>query len=275
MIAAGGVALRPDERRSAPPPVDPVETPDAPETAEPTPVPGSPIYFAALADSDDALTDPNPRIFPVKMDIFAAREGEPVRRVIATKGNGHCPAVSTDGARLAYLEGAALVVRSLNSAGDPAATELRVDLSHPTCPRWSPDGRRLAVASQGPDEGGELRVVKLDGTERVLVRIGPPRVPDFAWSRDGDAIAYTTQDAVWSAPSGGGAPKPLWRGTATPDPCPYGMPLPGAPTSLSWLSTGHFAVSVLPDGVVHVVDPDSGHDQTLGKISDDFGDGGR
>ena len=275
MIVAGGVAIGPDERSSAPPPVDPVETPDAPETAEPTPVPGSPIYFAALADSDDALTDPNVKVYPVSMDIYLAREGEPVRRVIATKRNEHCPAVSPDGARLAYLEGAAVVVRRLDQAGDTSATELRTELSHPTCPQWSPDGRRLAVASQGPDEGGELRVVKLDGTERVLVRTGPPQVPDFAWSPDGDAIAYTTQDAVWSAPSGGGAPKLLWRGTATPDPSPYGMPLPGAPTSLSWSSTGEFAVSVFPDRVVHVVDPDTGHDQTLGKISDDFDAVGR
>ena len=270
MIAAGGVALRPDERRSAPPPVAPVETPDTTETQEPTPTRGSRIYFAALADSGEALTDPDVEVYPVRLDIYVAREGEPVRRVIATKKNERCPAVSPDGARLAYLEGPAIVVRSLDPAGDPGATELRVDLSHPTCPQWSPDGRRLAVASQGPDAGGELRVVKLDGTERVLVRQGPARVPDFAWTADGETIAYTTQDAVWSAPWGGGAPRLLWRGTATPDPSPYGLPLAGAPTSLAWSSTGEFAVSVFPDSVIHVVDPDSGHDQTLGKIQDSF-----
>ena len=266
VIVAGAVALGPGTRRSAPPPPPPAETP---VTVEPGPVPGSTIYFAALTTADGTLTDPDVKVYPKRTDVYAVREGEPVRRLIATDKNERCPAVSPDGARLAYLEGAALVVRGLDPTGSPEAIDLRVDVSRPSCPQWSPDGRRLAVASQGPHEERALRVVELDGSERVLVRLGVGATPpDFAWSPEGNTIAYTTQDAVWSAPVGGGAPELLWRGTATPDPSRYGLPLRGAPIAMALSSTGRLAVSVFPDGEVHVVDPATGREQTLGRAQD-------
>ena len=137
MIIAGGVALGPDERRSAPPPVVPVESPEPPE---PTPVLGSPTYFAAHPDdSGEPMTIPFTDLG--ESNIYLRREGEPPRRIVSTRAHERCPAVSPDGASLAYLSGphdpdgltpARLVVVSLDTAGDPVAGSRRVILRDST-----------------------------------------------------------------------------------------------------------------------------------------------
>ena len=285
VVVAGAVTLRPDERSSAPPPVVPVETPEPPETPEPTPTVGSPSYFDAHpGDSGEPVTIPYAALG--QSDIYLRRDGEPPRRIVATRAHERCPAVSPDAAHVTYLRGkyssdvvppADVVVVSLDPAGNPVAGSQRVVLrGSETCPQWSPDGRRLALVAEGQDwSTPELRVVTLGGKERLLTLL-PPYVAAFAWSPDGDAVAYLTEDAVWIAPSDGGEPKLFWRSTLTPDRDPQGIPLPRAPTSLSWLSTGELAVVVLPDkasegwpyvpegrSVLHVIDIESGRHEKV------------
>jgi Tol biopolymer transport system component len=152
----------------------------------------------------------------------------------------------------------------------------------PACPQWSPDNRRLAVVAEGQDwSTPELRVVTLDGKERLLTLL-PPYAYAFAWSPDGEAVAYLTEDAVWIAPLDGGGPELFWRSTPTPDGDPQGIPLPRAPTSLSWLSTGEIAVVVLSDdvsdgwpyvpegpSVLHIIDVPSERHQKIELIDSD------
>jgi len=265
--------------------------PETPRTPEPTPFPISAIYFAATPKSASPWLSPT-----VDNDIYLRRGLEPKRRIISTDADERCPAVSPDGTRLAYLTGpydvggvlpAKVVVVPLDSAGDPELGSRRVVLRNAlgespgtasACPEWSPDGRRLAVATEGEDwTASELHVVTPGGKDRILA-LGSEYLR-FAWSPDGDAVAYLTEDAVWIAPLDGGEPELFWRSTPTPDPDPNGIPLPGSPTSVQWLSTGELAVVVrsdhvsdgwpyVPEGpnVLHIVDVQSGRHEKIGRI---------
>ena len=220
---------------------------------------------------------------PAGMDIYITSEGGSARRLAATNAHERCPAFSPDGQRLAYLElpmsGASLapslVVVRVNAADDSSSPELRVPVPASEvyglrsfavpCPQWSPDGSRLAYLAYptGPQPGtggvlellAELRVVTLDGDERVVDSGRPAHPGPFAWSPDGDAIAYAAADGVWAAPLDGSAPSLVWR-------------TEGTPTAVSWSSRGELAVTVLTmvavEGgsqdvfSVHIVDVDGG-----------------
>lgn len=290
-VAAGAVILQPGEDRRAPAPPVPVETPKIPKTPktseipELTPVSGSVIYFAAKPNSaSDWIPGRGDN------DIYLRRGLEPKQRIISSDADERCPAVSPDGTELAYLSGpydlqglipGNLVVVPLDPAGDAEVGSRRVlQRGAQVCPQWSPDSRRLAVVADGQDwSTPELRVVALDGKARLLAVL-PPYVAHFAWSPDGDAVAYLTEDAVWIAPLDGGEPELFWRSTPTPDTEPQGIPLPSAPSSLEWLSSGELAVGILSDrvsdgwpyvpegpGELHVIDVRTGRHEELGRIA--------
>lgn len=277
VIATGVlVALGPEERDATPAPA-PTQTP----SIEPAPVLGETIYFTATSSGGDALTAPNPSLTG-QADLYLGREGGVAQRIIESQAGESCPSVSPDGEWLAYLSGpnkefapVDLVVVPLDSRGEPALRDRRVLLEDAmACPQWSPDSRFLGVvAGDATYPDGELRVVRLDGTERVLVDLPPYLLPHIGWSPDSDELAYTTEDSVFTVSASGGAPELLWRGAAYPDPEPGGLPQPGAPRSLSWLGSGEIVLLELvqftesrDDTLLHFLDADSGRDRTPADI---------
>ncbi len=72
-----------------------------------------------------------------------------------------------------------------------ARRRLTVDLSDHTAPRWSPDGRWLAVQASNPQAGGSnLFLIDVDSGERRPVSPAGCPVELCAWSPPGDQIVY-------------------------------------------------------------------------------------
>ena len=253
------------------------------------------LAFAADAGAGEALTDHityrRVETAPEPMDIYLTRPGEPTRRLVSSGAHERCPAFSPDGKRLAYLSvashtpgrgspntgpplDATLVVLRLGGELDPSDPELSVHFPATPgygvrrqigyqCPQWSPDGSRLAylahleIPGDTQPDSAELRVVALDGRERVVgeVKVGDYRSP-FAWSPSGEEIALLRDDGgVWRQTLDGRPPTLLWQ----PD---------QFPVAVSWSSRGELAVTVVgetavaggsrEEHVVHIVQADGG-----------------
>lgn len=280
-------------------PRPPATSSSAPEASVPAAPDGSPenvvgaIVFAADAGAGDALTDPvdfgRVETRPQPMDLYLRLGDQPVRRIVATHAHERCPVFSPDGGRLAYLAGARVVVVPLDGDGGLGAPELTSRLASPPsrprlsigtpCPQWSPDARHLAYRTgDGWEEPVELHVLSLDGEDRMVASLPAGaranRVPlGFAWSPDGDAIAYTTAEGVRVAPLDGTAPELVWRPDIDRSKDVIGD---HGPMAVAWSPNDELAVTVrtghavgvgwMEDHTVHVVDLRSGREQRLQEI---------
>jgi dipeptidyl aminopeptidase/acylaminoacyl peptidase len=121
------------------------------------------------------------------------------------------PQVSPDGRLVVY------VVESLNGEKDAYQTdvwlvaavggEARALASSPVgddTPRWSPDGRWVALLSERPrpgakaDEAGDAKrqiwLIRPDGGEAIPLTSAPGAVSDFEWSADGKTIGFIARE---------------------------------------------------------------------------------
>lgn len=82
-----------------------------------------------------------------------------------------------------------------------------------SCPSFSPDGRRVAYLSRGPDGRTALRVIARSGGEPVTLveNVAASEFP--SWSPDGLHLAYAAgaPAQVWAVSSAGGQPVQLTR----------------------------------------------------------------
>jgi dipeptidyl aminopeptidase/acylaminoacyl peptidase len=125
------------------------------------------------------------------------------------------PRVSPDGTRLVYalaqadparpeITPPAHLVRSAIDGSE--ATQLTDPGHHDVHPRWSPDGARIAFASDRVPGSGLLVVPAEAGepTEPIELARHPLPIDDLAWSPDGRRIAYTVAVDPPEAPQGPG-----------------------------------------------------------------------
>jgi len=131
---------------------------------------------------------------------------------------------------------------------------------HDSSPRWSPDGERVAWIS---DRGGRphLRVRKLDATAEVELRSDAAPLT-FAWSAEGESIAFTSAVERGDAPAWmPAAAVPLWK---RPAPVVQVFVVPsaggaakqishaeaGCGSEPSWMLNGRSVIAACDDGLV-------------------------
>jgi Tol biopolymer transport system component len=105
------------------------------------------------------------------------------------------PAVSPDGQRVAYLEGASFKVRDL--ALQTVIAEWSVPLDTWVWPRWSTTGDELCLGASAVGIVHGLWIYRLDGREPVKVLGGQIRTGPGA--RDGTKFVFQLGGSIWTA----------------------------------------------------------------------------
>src|SRR5437899_3344628 len=133
-------------------------------------------------------------------------------------GEGHAPAVSPKGDRVALLRRGQIWWASL--ADTAPAEQLIHARGTARSLRWSPDGSKLAFVSDRGDHAFiAIYAVPVDGGRATLLTPGGFEVEHVTMSPDGATIVFSSnQDDIerrhiWKVPVAGGPPTALTRGT--------------------------------------------------------------
>ena len=144
-------------------------------------------------------------------DVFTVPLEHGVTRNLTHTSTAHEreAAWSVDGRRIAYVSDASgeeeLYVRAQDGSDMPQAVTSGAG-SRYYAPRWSGDGKRIAIS----DQTGRLYVVDLDSRRRLEIAKDPLDLTlDYRWSPDGRFLSYTLNESnnfsgvyIWSAADG-------------------------------------------------------------------------
>jgi TolB protein len=128
--------------------------------------------------------------------------GDTVRRVsFTTEGNDFDPDVDPSGQWLVYAstrhrETSDLYLKRIDGT---AVTQLTADPANEVMPKFSPDGRRVAFAS---DKAGnwDIYIIDVEGGQPVQITNSPAHELHPSWSPDGRRLVYSTlghQSGQW------------------------------------------------------------------------------
>jgi Tol biopolymer transport system component len=140
-----------------------------------------------------------------RLDLYAMDAyGRHLRRLTNNFLTDVFPAVSRDGRELAFtrdVRGYAQIF--VMDVGDRSERQLTHGRANSGLPAWSPDGRRIAFATDrnGPDEGDEIWVMNVDGSEQRAVTRSLPFTKDAwpSWAPDGKRLAFARETGADSA----------------------------------------------------------------------------
>ncbi|MEK7409498.1 MAG: protein kinase, partial [Acidobacteriota bacterium] len=156
----------------------------------------------------------------------AAASGSAIPVKVSVGEFGYQPALSRDGRRLVYTRGswdADIWHLELSPPGSPAGSpaKLIASTSADSCPRYSPDGRKIAFSSLRSGFG-EIWICGADGSNPIGLtnfrgdEAGTPR-----WSPDGNEVAFDVlvdgQYDIFAMSVGGGKPRRVTDNPAQDD----------------------------------------------------------
>ena len=161
----------------------------------------------AMLEGRLVYLDPNGNLATIAFDPRSRRtSGEPALVVADIRNRtGQVEAAVSRAGDLVYVGGR--VRRQLVVADKDSVRTL---VAHPDAyvqfPRWSPDGRILAVRS-GSSGRSQIWIYSLaTGTFTQLTRVAGEGAFYPEWTPDGKQILYVSERVLWSQPVGGGAP---------------------------------------------------------------------
>jgi Tol biopolymer transport system component len=139
-----------------------------------------------------------------RLDLYLMNvDGSHLRRLTKNHLTDVFPAVSRDGARIAFTRDiggyAQVFVLDLHSRKVHMLTHARANSG---LPAWSPDGRKIAFATDRDAPGGDvIFVMNDDGSDQRAVTHTLPRVNDGwpSWAPDGERIAFARETGAGSA----------------------------------------------------------------------------
>jgi dipeptidyl aminopeptidase/acylaminoacyl peptidase len=141
---------------------------------------------------------PNPASFTVEQQeqVWAVPTSGGAPKLL---GNGDAPALSPDGTRVVYVDGAG-AVEAAQIDGSAPAKRLFFDRGKDSDLRWSPDGSALAFVSSR--DGDHSFIGIYHNGAAAIEYVAPTTSQDFMprWSPDGRTVAFIR------APGNGGAP---------------------------------------------------------------------
>lgn len=163
---------------------------------------GRRIYFTGDENEDDEYNSENTN------DVWSvAVTGGSVRRLTVNPGSESSPALSPDGATIAYLSSPArgeqtdILVQEVGSDGSLRGLALNLTADwdlRPGAPSWSQDGGEIRF-SAGTGGNSHLFAVAAAGGGIRQVTAGDRRLSGFSFSTDDRVMAFTATDPVTPA----------------------------------------------------------------------------
>jgi Tol biopolymer transport system component len=141
-----------------------------------------------------AVTNTSSWFGPPSQSIFIVDVREPGKSPELLVEHGALPSWSPDGNQIAYScfseHKPVGFTTSLCVTDARGKREPRLVANHGWYPSWSPTGQHIAYLSRIGDKG-QLMICKADGSTPLPLTDGKRDVRTFAWSPDGNRIAYT------------------------------------------------------------------------------------